>query len=115
MRVEKGGDLLLQDVSLEDAEELFGFGEGQPELLDALIVFGEGDDIGNRLFMTVIVTDNELQCDAHTGASPGSSGQGIGQAILPEFCSYPQHLPALHGFQPYASGFVPLSMVEFSL
>jgi hypothetical protein len=27
------------------------------------------------LFVTVIVTDDELQFDAHTGASPGSSGQ----------------------------------------
>ena len=44
-------------------------------MFDALVVLGEGDDIGDGLFMTVIVTDDELQFDAHTGASPGSSGQ----------------------------------------
>ena len=73
MRVEKGVDLLLEEVPLEGAEELFGLGQGQPEMLDALVVLVEGDDIGDGLFMTVIVTDDELQFDAHTGASPGSS------------------------------------------
>src|SRR2546427_9440580 len=37
-RVEKGGDLLLEELPLEGAEELFGLGQGQPEMLDALIV-----------------------------------------------------------------------------
>jgi hypothetical protein len=44
-----------------------------------------GDDIGNGVFVTVIVTDDELQFDAHTGASPVSSGQCIEQVILSEF------------------------------
>ena len=73
MRVEKGVDLLLEEVPLEDAEELFGLGQGQPEMLEALMVLGEGDDIGDGLFMTFIMTDDELQFDTHTGASPGSS------------------------------------------
>ena len=42
---------------------------------DALVMLVEGDDIGDGFFVTVIVTDDELQFDAHTGASPGSSGQ----------------------------------------
>jgi hypothetical protein len=58
-------------------------------------IFVEGEDIGDGCFVTVIVTDDELQFDAHTGASPGSSGQCIGQVILSEFCGFPQHLPAL--------------------
>src|SRR5215471_16743555 len=95
MRVEKGGDLLLEEVPLEGAEQLFGLGQAEPEMFEALVLLVEGDDIGDGFFVTVIVTDDELQFDAHTGASPGSSGQEIGQAILPEFCSYPQHLPAL--------------------
>ena len=71
--MEKGVDLLLEEVLLQGAEELFGLRHGQPEMVDALMVLGEGDDIGDGLFMTVIVTHDELQCDTHTGASPGSS------------------------------------------
>jgi hypothetical protein len=75
MRVEKGVNLLLQEVSLEGAEKVFGLGQGQPEMFDALVILVEGDDIGDGFFVTVIVTDDELQFDAHTGDSPGSSGQ----------------------------------------
>src|SRR5262249_29232424 len=66
-RVEKGGDLLLEEVPLEDAEEFFGLGQSQPEMLDALIVLVEGDDIGDSLFITLIVTHDELQFDTHMG------------------------------------------------
>ena len=54
-RVEKGIDVLLEEVSLQGAEKLFGLGQGQPEMLDASIVLVEGDDIGDGLFMTFIV------------------------------------------------------------
>jgi hypothetical protein len=84
-RVEKGGDLLSEEVLLQGAEEVFGLRQGQPEMLDALIVLVKGDDIGDGLFITFIVTHDELQFDTHTGASPGSSDRGIAQAILPEF------------------------------
>ena len=60
MRVEKGINLLLEEVALEGAEKVFGLGQGQPEMLDALMVFGEGDDIGDSLFITLIVTHDEL-------------------------------------------------------
>jgi hypothetical protein len=75
MRIEKGGDLLLEEVSLEGAEKLFGLSQAYPEMFDALVMLVEGDDIGDGFCVTVIVTDDELQFDAHTGASPGSSGQ----------------------------------------
>ena len=75
MDVEKGGDLLLEYVPLEGAEKVFGLGQRQPEMLDALIVLVEGDDIGDGLFVTVIVRDNELQFDTHSRASPGSSNE----------------------------------------
>jgi hypothetical protein len=73
MHVEKSVDLLLEKVSLEGAKELFGLGQTQPEMLDALVVLVEGDDIGDGFFMTVIVTNDELQFDVHREASPGSS------------------------------------------
>jgi hypothetical protein len=72
-RVEKGVDLLLEEVLLQGAEELFGLRQGQPEMLDALLVLVEGDDIGDGLFITLIVTHDKLQFDTHTWASPGSS------------------------------------------
>src|SRR5215467_9274587 len=75
MRVEKGGDLLWEEVALEGAQELFGLGQTHPEMLDALVVLGEGDDIGDGFFLTVIVTDDELQCDAHSRTSPDSCGK----------------------------------------
>ena len=59
-RVEKGVDLLLEELPLEGAEELFGLGQGQPEMLDALMALVEGDDIGDSLFITLIVTHDEL-------------------------------------------------------
>jgi hypothetical protein len=69
--------LLLEEMSLEGAEELFGLGQAHPEMLDTMVVLVEGDDIGDGFFVTVIVTDDELQFDTHTGASPGSSDRGI--------------------------------------
>ena len=44
-------------------------------MFDALVILVEGDDIGDGFFVTVIVTDDELQFDAHRRASPGSSGR----------------------------------------
>jgi hypothetical protein len=73
--IEKGIDLLFEEVPLESAEELFGLGQAQPEMLDALVVLVEGDDIGDGFFITLIVTNDELQFDTHRGASPGSSGR----------------------------------------
>ena len=55
VRVEKGVNLLLEEVALEGAEQLFGLGQGQSEMFDALVVLVEGDDIGDGLFMTFIV------------------------------------------------------------
>jgi hypothetical protein len=87
-------------VSLKGAKELFGLCQGQPEMLDTSVVLVEGDHIGDGLFMTLIAAHDELKFDTHTGASPGSSDRWIAQAILPEFRSYPQHLPALTAHRP---------------
>jgi len=65
--VEKGGNLVLQQVSLQGAEELFGLRQGQPERLDASVVLIEGDHIGDGLFMTRIAAYDELQFDTPTG------------------------------------------------
>src|SRR4030095_10029817 len=72
-RVGKGVNLLLEEGAVEGAEQVCGLGQGQSEMCDALVVLGEGDDIGDGFFMTLIVTNDELQFDAHRGTSPGSS------------------------------------------
>src|SRR5262249_60090019 len=84
-----------QQVSLQGAEELFGLRHGQPEMLDAFVVFVECDHIGDSLFLTFIAAHDELKFDTHTGASPGSSGREMIQAIVPEMIRNPPHLPAL--------------------
>src|SRR5262245_15389337 len=71
--VETGVYLLVEELPLQGAEEVFGLGQAQPEMLNALVVLVEGDDIGDGLFIALIITHDELQFDAHTGASPGSS------------------------------------------
>src|SRR5215831_1190561 len=53
-RVEKSGNLLLKQVSLQGAEELFGLRQGQPEMLEVSVVLVEGDHIGDGLFLTRI-------------------------------------------------------------
>jgi hypothetical protein len=44
-------------------------------MLDAVVVLVEGDDLGDRFFVIVIVTNDKLQFDAHRRVSPGSSGR----------------------------------------
>src|SRR4030095_16820528 len=43
-RVEKGVNLLLEEVALEGAEQVFGLGQGQSEMFDALVVLVGGDN-----------------------------------------------------------------------
>jgi hypothetical protein len=44
-------------------------------MFDALVVLGEGDDIGDGFFLALIVADDQLEFDTHRRASPGSSGR----------------------------------------
>jgi hypothetical protein len=67
-----------------------------------LAVFVERDHLGDGLFLTLIAAQDELKFDTHTGVSPGLSGRGMIQAIVPELIYNPQHLPALVGLQPVA-------------
>src|SRR5262249_57547819 len=71
-------------------------------MLYAFVVFVERDHIGDGLFLTLIAAYDELKFDTHTGASPGSSGRGMIQAIVPELIYNPQHLPALVSNVPQA-------------
>jgi len=83
-------------VPLEGAEEVLRLGQRQPKMLDGLVVLVEGDDIGDGLFVTVIVRDNELQFDAHSRASLGSSDECIAQVILIGVLKLPLASPCSH-------------------
>src|SRR5262245_35995869 len=74
-RVASGGNLLLKQVALQRAEELFSLRQGQPEMLDTSEFLVEGDHIGDSLFVTLIATYDELHVDTHAGAAAGSSGR----------------------------------------
>ena len=93
--VEKGLNLVLQQVVLESVQELFRLRERQAQMLNALVVFLQGDDIGDGFFLAIIAAHDELEFHTHGGAPPGLSSGGMMQAILPEFADYPQHLHAL--------------------
>ena len=69
--VEKGIDLLLEEVALEGAEELCGLGQAQPAMLDAVVVLVEGDDISDGVFITLIATHDAWQFDTPTGLLQG--------------------------------------------
>ena len=87
--------LVLQQVFLDRVEELFSLSEGQAQMLDALRVLLQGNDISDGFFLAIIGAHDELEFDAHGRAPLGLSGRCMMQAILPEFVDYPQHLHAL--------------------
>src|SRR3989442_15588805 len=70
-RVEKSVNLLLQHASLDGVQELFGLPECQAQMLDALGVLLQGDEVGDGFFLAIIITNNKLQFDAHGECSSG--------------------------------------------
>jgi hypothetical protein len=55
----------LQQVFLDRVEELFGLSEGQAEMLDALGILLQSDDVGDGFFLAIIAAQDELEFDAH--------------------------------------------------
>jgi hypothetical protein len=98
--IEKRLHLVVQQAFLDRGEELFGLPECQAQMLDALRVLLQGNDVSNGFFLAIIAAHDELEFDAHGRAPPGLIGRCMMQAILPEFIDYPQHLHALHAFLP---------------
>ncbi len=98
-RLEKRLNLVLQQALLESVQELCGLPECQAQMLDALSVLPQGDDVSDGVFLAIITAHDELEFDAHGRAPPGLSSRCMMQTILPEFVDYPQHLHALerHG------------------
>jgi hypothetical protein len=50
---------------LDGGEELLGFSKGQPQMLNALVVFLQGDDIRHSFLTAIIGAQDELKFDAH--------------------------------------------------
>jgi hypothetical protein len=87
--------LVLQQALLDSIQELFGLPECQAQMLDALGVLLQGDEVGDGFFMAIIAAYDELEFDVHGKTPPGLIGGGMMQTILPEFVDSPQHLHAL--------------------
>src|SRR2546427_4724937 len=75
-RVEKSVNLLLQHASLDGVQELFGLPECQAQMLDALGVLLQGDEVGDGFCLAIIITNNKLQFDAHGECSSGCEWWG---------------------------------------
>src|SRR2546427_3111383 len=109
--VEKHSNLVLQQAFLNRVEELFGLLECQAQMLAALSVLLQSDDVGDDFFLAIIAAHDELEFDAHGRAPLGLSGGCMMQAILPEFVAYPQLLHALL-LKPYLRVFRGLSKMD---
>jgi len=72
--VEKRIHLVLQQAFLDGVEELFGLPECQAQMLDALGVLLQGDEVGDGFFMAIVAAYDELEFDAHGRAPPGLRG-----------------------------------------
>jgi hypothetical protein len=94
----------LQEFFLDEFEELFGLGEGQAEMLNAVAVFFQRHDISYGFFTAIIAAQDELEFDAHGWAPPGGMGGGMNWPILLENLQLPQHLHALPAAYAWLQG-----------
>jgi hypothetical protein len=69
--VEKRGNLSLKHAVLDGVEELLRLRERQTQMLDAAVVFLQGDDIGDSFFLAIIAAQDELEFDTHGRTPPG--------------------------------------------
>src|SRR5438445_13371667 len=81
-RVEKSVNLLLQHASLDGVQELFGLPECQAQMLDALGVLLQGDEVGDGFFMAIVAAHDELGFDARARARAGLSGDWMTTGVL---------------------------------
>src|SRR6267378_4054551 len=95
-RVEKRVNLLLQHAVLDGVEELLRLRERQTQMLNASVVFLQGDDIGDGFFLAIIIINNELKFDAHGACSSSSGGGGMASIMASAtpscFCTTQKHL-----------------------
>ena len=66
---------MLQQALLESVQELFGLPECQAQMLDALGVLLQGDEVSDGFFLAIIAAHDELEFDAHRRTPPGLSGR----------------------------------------
>ena len=65
---------MLKHALLDRGEELLGFSQSQAQMLDALVVLFQGDEVGDGFFTAIIATYDQLSFDTHGEASSGSGG-----------------------------------------
>jgi hypothetical protein len=74
------------DVLLEPGQELFGFGEGESQLLDPLAVFLQDRHFMDRVRSLVVCTNDQLHLYPHVASSP------------PDFLTIELNLPSVRGY-----------------
>jgi len=62
--------LLGEHTLWDGGEELLGFSKGQPQMLNALVVFLQGDDIRHSFLTAIISAQDERKFDAHGEVPP---------------------------------------------
>jgi hypothetical protein len=70
VRCQKRVDLPFEQALLDGLEQLFGFGEGQAQMLDTLAVLLQGDHVRHGLFLAILGAHDKLNFDTHGGAPP---------------------------------------------
>src|SRR5439155_3416640 len=63
-RIQKRLNLVLEQVILESVQDLLGLSEGQAQMLDALGVLLQNDEVGDGVFLAIIAAHDELEFDA---------------------------------------------------
>ena len=64
----------MRPLVLDAFEELFGLSERQAEMLKAVAVFVQRDDVGHGFFTVIIAAQDELEFHTHGEAPPGLNG-----------------------------------------
>jgi len=92
-RRHKDAGLLRHDVLLESGQELFGFGEGESQLLEPLAVFLQYRHFMDRVRSLIVRTNDQLHLYPHVAPSPVDLL--IIELNLPSVRGYPQAFDAL--------------------
>src|SRR5262245_13722616 len=103
---------MRHDVLLELAQELFGFGEGESQLLDLLTIFLQYHHFMDRVRSSIIGTNDQLHLYPHTPSSP--LGLLPMELTLPSVKGYPRFLMRSRLGAGPANGGIPVSFLYFS-
>jgi hypothetical protein len=88
-RGNKRGSLPFHNPLLERCQEGFRLSQCQPDVLEPLTRLLQDDNIGERFFVTLVVTHHQLDFELH-GSTPPAAGWGKDGRIVAEVPGCPQ-------------------------